>query len=185
MQRVIDFLASGLLQPVRITSRESEWLEPFLLLYQESFPIEERRAAEELVERLALPEMHLMALLADQKCAGLLVVWIFPGFLYVEHLAFAEPFKGRGNGKLVLEALRLRELPILLEVEDPHDAESLGRIRFYEKSGFSALPVPYLQPPYRPGESVPAMSLYSDRVGWEPDVLQKAIAHFHHRVYGK
>ncbi len=168
----------------RIQSASHQHLKVLLPLYMESFPQEERRASNDLLRLLNENEMFFMAILEDEQVVGLEVYWKFKGFLYLEHLAVMVSQRKKGVGQCVLEQLRKEQMPVLLEVEIPYDAASANRVTFYERSGFKALPVYYHQPPYREGELVVPMMLFSDLPIWDPEVLRKSIELFHFKVYG-
>ena len=72
----------------------------------------------------------------------------------VEHLATSPTVRNQGYGRRILDALA-REVPgvIVLEVEPPTDETSIRRIGFYRRCGYSLCELPYLQPPYRKGDS--------------------------------
>lgn len=121
-------------------------------LMQESFPLDERRA-EELQRQVTDSEERFRCLLITDGPfrVGLITLWSFPGFTYVEHLATSPDVRNKGYGKQIMEHLS-SYVPglILLEVEPPEDEMSRRRIGFYERCGFTLHPYEYLQPPYHP-----------------------------------
>ena len=167
----------------RIQSASHPYLGVLLPLYLESFPPEERRAPNDLLRMLNVQEMNFSAIRIDDLVVGLVIYWKFKGFLYLEHLTVSRDQRKKGIGEEVLKQLQKEENPILLEVEIPYDDTSNRRVAFYNGAGFRALPVYYHQPPYREGESLLPMLLFSDRTNWDPDILENAIALFQHRVY--
>jgi ribosomal protein S18 acetylase RimI-like enzyme len=123
-------------------------------LYETTFPYAERRevAALEVIRR-AEQRMHLYAFRHSGNFAGFLIVWTFERFRYVEHFAVMPEFRSVGLGSaMIRELLAEDDRPLLLEVEPIHNADSLRRIQFYERLGFSAATHVYAQPPYRSGE---------------------------------
>jgi hypothetical protein len=68
-------------------------------------------------------------------------------------------------------------------VEIPYDEVSTRRVDFYQRHGFYALPVYYNQPPYRKGESVVPMMLFSDKTNWDTEALRIATELFQNKVY--
>jgi len=167
----------------RIQSASHRNLDVVMPLYVEAFPPEERRTSSDLLRMLNQKDMFFSAILADEQVVGMIVYWKFEGFLYVEHLAVLVARRQEGIGEEVLNMLQKEGVPILLEAEIPFDDASTRRINFYKRSGFSALPVYYHQPPYRKGESVVPMMLFSDKSDWDPDALRIATEHFQNRVY--
>ncbi len=141
-------------------------------LYAHAFPPEERRPAEQFPP--ADPAFRFYAV----GNAGLLTVWEFPEFTYVEHFAVFPRMRGRGIGS---QALAQLQGPVILEVEPPElGKEARRRIAFYERNGFRLLPVRYVQPPYSP--QLPAVPLRLMARGDVGDV-GAAISLIHSRVY--
>lgn len=167
----------------RIQSGSHRHLASLLALYLEAFPQEERRTGNELLRMLNVEEMNFSAVLQERTVVGLVVFWNFDSFLYLEHLAVLPVFRGKGYGEAVLERLKMKALPILLEVEIPFDEVSSRRITFYHRCGFQALPVYYHQPPYREGDSVVPMMLFSNQKSWDTEDLATATGQFQNRVY--
>lgn len=135
-----------------ITSHTSGHV-PFIRhLYDTAFPEEERRPFDELP--IGDDNTHLQLLLFCDNAetpVGFASVWQFGDFCFIEHLAIDAPQRGKGYGALIVQQLLSPDYPCLLEVEPPHDEQSEKRIRFYNRLGFSANPLPYLQPPYHKG----------------------------------
>ncbi len=152
-------------------------------LYSESFPLEERRLPNDLLWMLNEPKMFFSAVLSEDQVEGLVIYWKFSGFLYLEHLAVFPNRRRSGIGAGILNQLLKEGLPLLLEVEIPFDEVSTKRIDFYQRFGFRALPVYYHQPPYRKGESVVPMMLFSDKSDWDADLLDKSVSLFQRTVY--
>jgi ribosomal protein S18 acetylase RimI-like enzyme len=154
-----------------------------IILYLESFPREERRDINSLISMLEEKRMFFSAILEDGQLAGLVVYWDFEGFHYIEHLAVMPGHRGKGIAGTVLKKLQGKGNPILLEVEIPHNEASAKRVDFYIRAGFMALDIPYLQPPYREGESPLPMMLFSDHPDWDTETLNRCIELFQYQVY--
>jgi ribosomal protein S18 acetylase RimI-like enzyme len=155
-----------------------------LPLYEEAFPREERRDPEALATMLNGPLMHFSAVIGQRQLVGLVVFWRFDRFLYIEHLAVFPHLRCKGIGEAILKKLCKESKPILLEVEIPYDQLSLSRVDFYQKCGFFSLPIAYQQPPYRSGETVIPMRLFSNQTDWLPETLKESVQLFHEKVYG-
>lgn len=166
-----------------VASQSHPCFDDLLKLYAASFPIEERRNPCDLAGFLGEKEMHFSAVCISAGLAGLVIWWDFSSFIYVEHLAVVEDLRGQGVGGAVLNLLSGKGIPVLAEVEIPFDEASFRRISFYNRAGFTALPVDYFQPPYRIGEEVLPMQLFSNQADWQPGLLRQSIRLFHTRVY--
>lgn len=169
----------------RIQSTAHRYFESVLNLYLNSFPKEERREPDSLAEVIHEPGMNFCAVEINGQMSGMVVFWKFDSFLYIEHLAVLPELHRGGIGSLVLKRLQELGSPILLEVEIPFDTVGRNRVGFYLKAGFSQLPVEYFQPPYRDGEQLLPMMLFSDTSGWTRRTLDQCIEEFRFQVYFK
>jgi GNAT superfamily N-acetyltransferase len=108
----------------------------------------------------------LVARTADGTMAGGAVGDLFrrSNFLLLSYLAVLPEGRGAGTGGLLMKAVtdvwgsRFSPSVLIMEVEDPrhHQADAergdpVARVRFYERLGARALPVPYFQPALGPG----------------------------------
>ena len=171
------------LQFERIQSGSHRHLQDLQGLYVESFPYEERRTTSDLLRMLNVQEMYFTAVLVEEVVVGFVVYWKFSQFRYIEHLAIYPAHRRKGFGAAVLQHLQREGRPLLLEVEIPYDSTSTQRVGFYNRAGFNALPVYYHQPPYRKGESLVPMLLFSDRTDWDADILRISMEQFQEKVY--
>jgi len=171
------------LQFERIQSGSHRHLQDLLGLYEESFPCEERRTTSDLLRMLNQQEMYFTAVLFEEVVVGFVVYWKFSQFRYIEHLAIFPSQRRKGYGEAILKQLQNEGKPLLLEVEIPCDLTSTQRVGFYNRAGFNALPVYYHQPPYRRGESLVPMLLFSDRTDWDAELLKVSTEQFQEKVY--
>lgn len=130
-------------------------------LFLSSFPQHERRDIEK--QRYLTDNKPIFSnnIIQDEEGEGMgfVSLWTFPEFIYIEHFAIATHLQGKGIGRMVLEAIKARQLPIVLEVECPENEMAEKRIKFYENSGFSVWTTDYQQPPYRKGDAFYPMYL--------------------------
>lgn len=136
-----------------LSPSDSVWGE-WLKLYEDSFPLAERREREELMLFLSeRREMHAVSLEGNGAFTGLCVYWDFESFVYLEHLAVIPTRRCCGVGGFVLRELRHRyPVPHILEVEPSDTSETAARrIAGYRRCGFEIISRRYLQPPYREG----------------------------------
>lgn len=59
-------------------------------------------------------------------------------FMFIDYLFVSKDARGQGLGKKLLNKLKKKEKPIILEVEpvDYEDTDTQKRLRFYEREGF-------------------------------------------------
>jgi ribosomal protein S18 acetylase RimI-like enzyme len=137
-------------------------------LYEQSFPLEERRDFYDLIEIKKNNPLELNILYKEDLPVGILNLWDFKDYLYIEHLAIFPQYRNQKIASNILNLLNKTSKLIVLEVELPIDEISTRRIEFYRRNSFSVQPYKYYQPPYRKGEKSIEMHLMAN--------VQKSIA---------
>jgi GNAT superfamily N-acetyltransferase len=144
---------------VDIHKPQAAELDELRRIYMTSFPPEERRPWCDIIapKRTDCPQLH--AIHSNGQSVGLITLWRFEKFTYVEHFALAEEVRGHGIGGQVLDRLIKGEVhPIVVEVERGDSADAQRRIRFYEGHGFQLSAYDYIQPAYAP--ELPSVPLW-------------------------
>lgn len=131
-------------------------------IYLTSFPEEERRPWHQVChpEKAGCPRLY--AILADSHIAGLVTLWRFERFAYIEHLAIDSSLRGSGIGSKTIKCV-IEEIggqPLVVEIEPPCDKhpETISRHKFYKRLGFDTIDTGYIQPPYT--EGLPSVALH-------------------------
>ena len=114
-----------------LTHPEDGRFAPAFALYEQSFPIHERRTRQAQQARLGCPGYHFDLLMEGEEFQGILLWWEAGPFCYVEHFAIAPQLRGTGIGTRALEQLREEGRRVLLEIDPPVDEVSRRRQRFY------------------------------------------------------
>lgn len=154
-------------------------LNKFKAIYEDSFPIEERRGWENLKSLLygGHEFFKAYAIFHDSQFVGFITSWVFPEAVYIEHFATDAALRSSGIGSAALSQLiDSTSLPIVLEVEPAESGETAQRrIGFYRRLGFHDLPdYKYIQPPYSPDlPSIPMTLMVHGTL--DPDVARKRI----------
>ncbi len=99
------------------------------------FPIEEMKS-----------QAHIEALLCDHgdiyfkdESPDHVMMYVeLDRFVFVDYLIVSKQARGRGLGRALLDRLKAKGKPILLEVEplDYEDTDTVKRMRFYQREGF-------------------------------------------------
>lgn len=120
-------------------------------IYTSSFPKEERRDVkdwEKLIDENSIFSLNIIQ--KNNSVLGIITLWDFTSFLYIEHFAIKKEFQNNGFGKQILEKISKNFLkPIILEIEIPNNDLSKRRLQFYKRNGFDEYPEKYIQPSYR------------------------------------
>ena len=93
-----------MMQLIRITDSDDAFLKRLISLYEESFPLEERRPVEQLKRLIkSADSMHFNAVVLDGELCGLFVFWDFETFYYLEHFAIYPHLRNKKIGQQVLD----------------------------------------------------------------------------------
>lgn len=146
----------------RVLNTENSEFDHAWKLYQEAFPIEERRELKVQKQIFQNGRYHFNVINNDSKFVGILLYWYLEGFLYIEHFAIHENKRGGGVGQLVMRKLMGEtDEHLILEVEPPTTSLNKRRIEFYKRLGFKLNHYDYHQPPLRKGASPVKLLLMS------------------------
>ncbi|GAB1534598.1 hypothetical protein ADMFC3_02290 [Geovibrio sp. ADMFC3] len=122
-------------------------------LMKNSFHPAEIRSYEKALEILDNPEYSLYTA-GEGKFDGILGVWNFEEFIFMEHLAVQPHTRGTGLGtSMMKEFLASCTKPAILEVEDEDSDIAKRRIGLYERLGFFLTDFGYIQPVMQKGET--------------------------------
>ena len=133
-----------MIRPLKPTEFDS-----FYSLLEASLPPDEFRARDDQRRALDDPAFCPYVLVdAQEAVRGLVTVWDFDGFAFIEHLAVAPELRCGGLGSALLQdAFARRPKRFCLEVDPPETALARRRIAFYERNGLSLnADYPYIQP---------------------------------------
>ena len=138
-------------------------------IYTEAFPSDEKRSLKEQIKLFLNPNYILYSIEIGKEVAGLLGIWKFQEFVFIEHLAVRKDLRGQGIGTRILKNfLKGESQNIILEVERPRNKISKKRIKFFKKCGFKLNRYNYIQPPYDKNKKPVPMYLISF-----PDFIKK------------
>jgi GNAT superfamily N-acetyltransferase len=99
------------------------------------FPIEEMKSQEHME---ALLEEHPEIYHKDEGPNHVLMYAEFGTFLFIDYLIVSGTTRGQGLGHKLMEKMKQKEKPIILEVEPVNyeDTDTEKRLRFYKREGF-------------------------------------------------
>jgi ribosomal protein S18 acetylase RimI-like enzyme len=122
---------------IRLKNISDNYFQKAWNLYEDAFPIEERRSLEKQRAVMKKAIYHFDTLIEKELMIGFLLWWDLKSYRYIDHFATSTQQRNKGFGKLILETFRdLNDKPILLEVELPNSDINERRIKFYERAGF-------------------------------------------------
>ncbi|WP_255897541.1 GNAT family N-acetyltransferase [Rufibacter sediminis] len=151
-------------------------------MYVKAFPPEERRSIMQQEALLTNKVYQFLSIRKDESLAGILGVWQFPAFTFLEHFAISPDKREKGLGREVIAMLQeISNPPLVLEVEFPHTPEATRRIAFYERAGFHLNSFAYSQPPYASGKPWVPLHLMS----WPERLEARQFEEIKGRLYAK
>ncbi len=170
------------MQLIRITDPQDAVLEQLIPLYEEAFPIEERRPLKQIEKMISQKkEMYFNALFSDGDLCGLFVYWDLGEFYYLEHLAVFPEMRNRKIGAQVLDYVAKHLEGIrLLEVEPTTDEMTTRRVAYYRRNGYEILDQNYIQPSYTDEKEAFNLWIMGNK---ESDRLAEYIQTIKERVY--
>lgn len=142
-------------------TREDELNADVREMYESAFPEDERRDWVQLSSLITNPAYRFNLIFHEQILIGLISIWNFDEFIFIEHFTIRTLERGKGYGTEVIKQIISMEIPVVLEVEEPLSEMAIKRIRFYENLHFSASNMEYFQPPYSNGKKKIKMLLMS------------------------
>ena len=157
----------------RIVNNEDPYYIPFWSIYNESFPLNERRTSEQQTATFNKPGYEVDIYLSGTDVIGFIASWEAKEFIFIEHFAVAREIRSKGMGSSILSPFILSKTkPVILEIDPPVDELTRRRLRFYSSLGFLINYYPHIQPSYRSGELPILLALLS----W-PDLISEE--HYH------
>ena len=155
-------------------------------LYESAFPADERRDREMQDAVFRKKEYSMLAALDGKKFVGLLSVWEFGKFVFMEHMAVKEQLRGKGFGTQIIRTyLSSCRKSVVHEVERPDNDIRKRRVRFYERLGFMLNAHDYIQPSYGPDKKPVPMLLMSYPLAISEKDYPLLRRNIHAVVYGR
>lgn len=149
---------------IRITDTQDPLFKDCREIYENSFPIEEQRSADEQERVFKKYGNFYFYAISDSSISlrksgivGFITFWEFGGVLFGEHLAIDDSLRGKDIGGAAIKFLKEKSLaagkPLILEIEIPTDPLKRRREQFYLRHGFVMNDIKHFQPPFHKGEA--------------------------------
>lgn len=144
----------------QIKSIADKNLEPLITLFEESFPLNERRDTDKVRSLITSSNDMIFNAIIDSESQdsllGLMIYWKIENFYYLEYFAVFPEMRNKKIGEKALHLLKeiSQGKTLILEAEPYSDSNSNDlnlskrRIEFYQRNGFSIIEKNYFQPAY-------------------------------------
>lgn len=140
------------MKTLRITSKDDPIYTDFTCLYEQAFPLHEKRTSKHQITALRHARYHLLCFLEQNTLVGFVGYWSFPQYIYIEHYAINQTLRGQGYGSRLLNALSEdTDKTVILEIDPIVDVISEKRLKFYKSLGFVENDYSHNHPPYQDG----------------------------------
>lgn len=120
-------------------------------LYEESFPVAERRKKEDHLRAHDDNRFFPISAWEGEELVGLMFFWEWDSYRYLEYLAVNPKLRGQSFGSQMLNHLRDSGHTVILEIDPLINELSVRRLQFYERAGYSLTPYRFMHLPYRIG----------------------------------
>lgn len=134
---------------IRIEREDSEKWNKVWSLYEESFPVAERRKLEDHLRAYYNPLFHPLSAWENEELLGIVFYWEWNNYRYIEYLAVSPLLRGKGYGNQMIKHIKDSEHTIILEIDPLINELSVRRLQFYERAGFTLTPYRFMHLPYR------------------------------------
>lgn len=147
------------------------------------FPIEEMKSKEHM--DMLLKEKGDVYY-KDESPNHVLMFAEFDSFIFIDYVWVSTETRGQGTGHKIIEKLKEKGKPIILEVEpvDYDDTDTEKRLHFYQREGFThAQAIGYTRRSLATNEETPMEILY-----WSPnddseDVIYEKMKHMYDNIH--
>lgn len=134
---------------LRIDPNDTDRWKKVWKLYEDSFPLAEKRKAEDHLRACADERFFPLSAWEGEKLIGLMFYWEWDGYRYLEFLAVNQQLRGQSFGSQMLTHLRDSAHTIILEIDPLINELSVRRLQFYERAGYTLTPYRFIHLPYR------------------------------------
>lgn len=134
---------------LKIQKQNSEKWKKVWNLYEESFPIAERRKLEDHLRACENNHFYPLSVWEDSELLGIVFYWEWNNYRYIEYLAVSPMFRNLGYGAQIIKQIKDSKYTIVLEIDPLVNDLSVRRLQFYERAGFELTPYRFMHLPYR------------------------------------
>lgn len=151
-------------------------------LYESAFPLHEKRSHTAKIRALNHANYQLQAWFDDGLFVGMIGMWHFDDYSYIEHLAVNDSLRGQGYGKRMLNQFLQQSSLTVLEIDPLTTEIARKRLRFYQSLGFLVNHYPHTHPTYHEHLADHELIVLSYPRQIEPQQYQRFLTDLCHEV---
>ena len=87
---------------IRLRSSDEKYFNQAWAIYEQSFPVFEQRLLRDQQAAMKDEEFYFIAIVEEERVIAIVGYWIYPQFIYIEHLAVHPEVRGQKIGTKVL-----------------------------------------------------------------------------------
>ena len=103
-------------------------------LYEESFPLAERRKMEDHIRASENRQFFPLSAWDEDRLIGIIFYWEWDTYRYIEYLAVNPEIRSQGFGSQILRSICDSGHTIILEIDPLVNDLSVRRLQFYERA---------------------------------------------------
>ncbi len=171
---------------VMIMIKEIHDIKETYIFLQKTFDPSELREYGWMKDIYEQKKFKIYGYLEDEQLLGVITLWEFDDYNYIEHFAVDERRRGQGIGSQMIENMKLlSDKPLVLEVEEIVDDITQNRVHFYEKHEFFLSSYHFIQPPLRDNVKDVPLIYMSYPILLDNDIYHKIFIELKNKVYSR
>ncbi|MFQ7174873.1 MAG: GNAT family N-acetyltransferase [Thomasclavelia ramosa] len=80
---------------IRLRSSDEKYFNQAWAIYEQSFPVFEQRLLRDQQAAMKDEEFYFIAIVEEERVIAIVGYWIYPQFIYIEHLAVHPEVRGQ------------------------------------------------------------------------------------------
>ncbi|MBL4705821.1 MAG: GNAT family N-acetyltransferase, partial [Flavobacteriales bacterium] len=88
------------MKPVRLINSSDDYFQDAWELYEDAFPLEERRLLDEQAHLFNKSNYHFDVVIDQEQLIGFILWWDFESLRYIDHFATSKELRNKGLGTL-------------------------------------------------------------------------------------
>jgi len=171
-----------MLKIIPLDGEDSAFFAQVDALYESAFPLHEKRSHAAKIRALNHANYQLQAWFDGELFVGMIGMWNFGDYRYIEHLAVNDTLRGQGYGKRMLNQFLEQSPQTVLEIDPLTTDIARKRLHFYQSLGFQVNHYPHTHPTYHENLADHQLIVLSHPHPIDPQQYQRFLSDLCHEV---